>query len=184
MTSSGRSSARASLTWRFASAIFGPRSVRKRPTQPIARDDENRHIDLPVDHGLSEVDQIDHDQVASGGELNFYTDAHPRSIHCDALRPVDVSGLLLRPTGRAVESLVDQPAYGSPSVGVARLLHAEVESLQDVAEFIQERSEAEALYPLPNAVIRLLFDDPAHLVNGNAKGGVRLDEDPREDLRK
>lgn len=158
-------------------------AIRQENTEPITGHDKNRRVDLPVRERLAEVDKVDDDQIAASGELNLDAEANARSVRGMALGPVHVAGLLLRPARGALKARIDELPHSSPAVSVSHFLHAQRKILQDAPQLIEQRREAEALYPLANAVVRLLLDDAGHSVNRNAERRVGVHEGPRQTMR-
>lgn len=102
----------------------GGTAIGEEDAESVTGYDEDRDVDLAISQRLPEVDEVDDDEVATGGELYLDADADTGAIDGQTFGPVYVAGLLLRPAAGALDAVVDQPPYRSAAVGIAPFLNA------------------------------------------------------------
>lgn len=142
----------------------GGNSIRYVAAEFVTGNDENGQVHLPLQQLLPEMKQINGDQIASAGNLNFDANANvPRTtVYCLALDPINATCFLLHPAARILEPLVDHRPDGSGAVGVPLLFNQQLEARHDRADVCEEFIKAESFNEIFGSVEGLLVNDFWH----------------------
>jgi len=81
------------------------------------------------------MDQVHYKQVASCGELDFYSDAHARTVYALAFCPVNVARRFQSPACGLLELPVNELSYGGSAIGVLLFLNKKREAGDRLANF-------------------------------------------------
>lgn len=109
----------------------------EKDTEPITRDDDDAHVNVAADQGFAKVDDIDHEEVASRGDLDLHPNTYPRAIDGTALRPVYFSALGLGPG--LTELFVDQPPQRGTAIRIPFLFDQETEGSERGPDLFKKR---------------------------------------------
>jgi hypothetical protein len=127
------------------------------------------------------MEQVDGDQIAPTGNLNFDTDADVpgTTVYGLALDPVNAAGFLLHPTVRILKSFVDHRPDGASAVCVSLLFNQQLETRYDRADVCEEFIKTEPFNEIFGSVKSLLVNDFWHtgiLISKAGFGSFRTPE--------